>query len=61
MDNTTEKQERAKQIKEEVKQRLAQDQKNFEEKKRVIEEHVAQRPLLVEQGKDKGYKGFNVG
>lgn len=55
-DRTEEKDKRAKEIKEEVKKRFVQDQRNFEDKKRAIEENVAKRPLLVEQVSGKSQK-----
>lgn len=50
VDSTNDKEERSKKIKEEVKKRFEDDQKAFEEKKKRIDENVAKRPLLVEQG-----------
>ena len=51
--NTKEQQERAQKIKEEVKRQFMDSQKKFQDMKRKIDDKVASRPLLVEQGKKK--------
>jgi len=45
-----EEEDKSRKAKDDILKRLNSDQKNYEYKKREIEENVAQRPLLVEQG-----------
>lgn len=50
VDKTLQNQERTNKIKEEVKRKFAEDQKRFEDMKIRIDQNVAARPLLVQQG-----------
>ena len=50
VDKTKEKDEAATRIKEKIREQFKQSQNLFKEMKARIEDKVAQRPLLVEQG-----------
>jgi len=54
-DRKNELEQQAKKAKEEVKRAFVQNQKLFEEQKKEMEEKVAKRPLLVEQGEFNRY------
>ena len=45
-----EQEERKQKMKRDILNRINQDEQNYKERKREIEENIAKRPLLVEQG-----------